>query len=95
MKNISTREIENSIDIEELKEKLIDVLDNICGTDDKNRKFESYNKLNDKQIEEFLEDLGKNLDKLQFFSNVGMSKFNANIFDYNTVNKMYYEDGKQ
>lgn len=92
MKNISTREIENSIDIEELKEKLIDVLDNICGTDDKNRKFESYNKLNDKQIEEFLEDLGKNLDKLQFFSDVGMSKFNANIFDYNTVNKMYYEE---
>ena len=93
MKNISTKEIENNIDVEELKEKLIDVLDNICGTNNENRKFESYNKLDGKQIEEFLESLGENLDKLQFFSDVGMSKFiTVNVFDHNTVNKMYYEE---
>lgn len=81
------------IDVEELKEKLIDVLDNICGTNNENRKFESYNKLDGKQIEEFLESLGENLDKLQFFSDVGMSKFiTVNVFDNNTVNKMYYEE---
>lgn len=83
----------NNIDIEELREKLIDVLDNICGTNNENKKFETLDKLDNKQVENFLENLENNLDRLQFFSEVGMSKFlDINIFDHNTVDKMYYEE---
>lgn len=92
-KNISQKEITKSIDIAELKEKLVDILDNICGTDERNKKFESYSKLNNQQIEEFLENLSENLNKLQFFSEVGISKFiDDSFYDHKLVNKMYYEE---
>jgi serine/threonine protein kinase len=92
-KIVLNEQIDKSIDAEEIKEKLIDVLDNICGTDEKNKKFESYNKLNDEEVEEFLERLGENLNKLQFFNDVGMSRFiNKNFYDHSLVNKMYYEE---
>lgn len=92
---IVAKELECNINIEELKEKLIDVLDNICGTDNVNKKFEILDKLNNEQIEKFLDNLENNLDKLQFFNDVGMSKFldlDINIYDHNTVDKMYYQE---
>lgn len=92
-KIVLNEQIDNSIDTEEIKEKLIDILDNICGTNEKNKKFESYNKLNDEEVEEFLERLGENLNKLQFFNDVGISRFiNKNFYDHSLVNKMYYEE---
>ena len=89
----TSKEIDNNTDIEELKERLIDVLDNICGTNNENRKFEILDKLDNKQIENFLENLNNHLERLQFFSEVGMSKFlDINMFDHNVVDKMYYEE---
>ncbi len=92
-KSNSNEKINKGIDIDELKEKLVDILDNICGADKQNKKFESYEKLNNQQIEDFLENLSENLNKLQFFSDIGISKLiNDNFFDYSLVNKMYYEE---
>lgn len=66
----------------------MDILDNICRTDGKN--FEGYNKLNSEQVEQFLDSLDTNLDKLRFFSDIGISKINdKNFYDYNLVDKMY------
>lgn len=66
----------------------MDILDNICRTDGKN--FEVYNKLNSEQVEQFLDSLDTNLDKLRFFSDIGISKINdKNFYDYNLVDKMY------
>lgn len=92
-KIVLKEKIDKSIDTEEIKEKLIDVLDNICGTDEKNKKFESYNKLNDEEVERFLESLGENLNKLQFFNDIGITKFiDKNFYDQCLVSKMYYEE---
>lgn len=92
-KMISNDKTDKYIDIEEIKDKLVDVLDNICGTDEKNKKFESYNKLNDEDVEKFLENLGRNLNKLQFFNEIGITKFiDKNFYDHNLVDKMYYEE---
>lgn len=85
--------IDNSFDVEELKEKLVDVLDNICGTDNRNKKFEIWEKLNDKQVEEFLENVEEVLNKSQFFSSISMSKFlNVDVTSNILVDKMYYEE---
>lgn len=92
-KVVFNEQIDRRIDTDEIKEKLIDVLDNICGTDEENKKFESYNKLNDEEIEEFLESLGKNLNKMQFFNDIGITKFiDKNFYDHSLVSKMYYEE---
>ena len=92
-KMTSSDKTDKNIDADEIKDRLIDVLDNICGTDEKNKKFESYNKLNDEEVEQFLENLGRNLNKLQFFNEIGINKFiDKNFYDHNLVNKMYYEE---
>ena len=91
IKKNSNEKLTENIDIEELKNKLVDVLENICGINEQNKKFESYTKLDDVQIKEFLENLGENLNKLQFFNNVGISKFiGKDFYDHDTVDKMYY-----
>lgn len=85
---------ENTIvNTDEIKERLIDILSNICGTGEENKKFEIFEKITDKQAIDFLENLHENLSKLQFFEAVTISKFlNTNIYKAQNVNKMFFKE---
>ncbi len=92
-KIMSNEKVDKNIGIEEVKSQLIGVLNNICGRDEKNKKFESYSKLNNEEVEFFLEKLGENLNKLQFFDDVGINRFiDKGFCDHSLVNKTYYEE---
>ena len=82
---------ENIDENKEIKEKLIDILDNICGTDENNKKFEIFEKINDKETIEFLDNLYANLSKLEFFDTVPISKFlGINSYSNELVDKKYF-----
>lgn len=81
------------INTDEIKERLTDILSNICGNSEETKKFEIFYKITDEQVKEFLDNLHENLDKLQFFETVPISKFlNENIYKEELVNKMFYEE---
>lgn len=85
------KHIDNYIDIEELKEKLIDVLDNICGVS--HNKFYMYRELTEDEIISFLENLNTNLKKLQFFEQVPFSKFiEVNTYKSELIDKKFFEE---
>lgn len=94
IKSFSTyiEQIDNKgIDIEELKEKLIDVLDNICGFS--HNKFCIYEKITQKDAEIFLENLNKNLNKLQFFQEVTISKFlDIPTYSNELIDKKFFQE---
>lgn len=91
---VATIPKENTIiNTDEIKERLIDILSNICGNSEETKKFEIFDKITDEQVKEFLDNLHENLDKLQFFETVPISKFvNVNIYKAELVNKMFYEE---
>lgn len=72
---------EKSIDINELKEALKDVMNKICITyygeyvEEKEKNFCMYSMMTDLEVMEFLETIPFNLKKLDFFDKVGFSKF--------------------
>lgn len=90
-KIINATKDDMQVNTEEIKEKLIDILDNICGTDENNKKFEIFEKINDKETIEFLDNLYANLSKLEFFDTVPISKFlGINSYSNELVDKKYF-----
>ena len=86
-KIVDTAKDDIQVNTEEIKEKLIDILDNICGKDKSSKKFE----ITEKDTIEFLDNLNINLDKLQFFDTVPMSKFlGINSYNSEPIDKKYF-----
>ena len=87
-----------SLDIEELKKVLQDIMEKICLYEwgynkDKKQTFLLTNKMTDKSIKSFLEEISMNLKKLEFFDKVYMSNFieNYQINDICEINKKYFK----
>jgi len=90
-KIVDTAKDDIQVNTEEIKEKLIDILDNICGRDKSSKKFEITEKITEKDTIEFLDNLNINLDKLQFFDTVPMSKFlGINSYNSEPIDKKYF-----